>query len=129
MSRQEGLMAEMEQIELDVRGMTCDSCAVHVTKALKSVGGVQDAEVPGWQSGRATVHAEADLDAKALSVAVERAGYTATVKTRQPVGGSASPAGGGHQFDLMVIGGGSAGFAAAIKGAELGFKVALVEAG
>ncbi|MER3545374.1 MAG: mercury(II) reductase [Chloroflexota bacterium] len=28
----------------------------------------------------------------------------------------------------MVIGGGSAGFAAAIKGAELGFKVALVEA-
>lgn len=31
-------------------------------------------------------------------------------------------------FDLMVIGGGSAGFAAAIKGAELGFKVALVEA-
>ncbi|MBI5829969.1 MAG: mercury(II) reductase [Chloroflexi bacterium] len=29
----------------------------------------------------------------------------------------------------MVIGGGSAGFAAAIKGAELGFKVALVEAG
>jgi mercuric reductase len=33
-----------------------------------------------------------------------------------------------HHYDLMVIGGGSAGFAAAIKGAELGFKVAVVEA-
>jgi len=34
-----------------------------------------------------------------------------------------------RDFDLMVIGGGSAGFAAAIKGAELGARVALVEAG
>lgn len=31
-------------------------------------------------------------------------------------------------WDLMIIGGGSAGFAAAIKGAELGARVALVEA-
>ncbi len=123
-------MTELEQLELDVRGMTCDSCALHVTKALKSVAGVQDAEVPGWQSGRATVVAGADVDAKALSAAVQQAGYTATVKTRKVVGGPVPEnAGGGNQFDLMVIGGGSAGFAAAIKGAELGFKVALVEAG
>ena len=32
-----------------------------------------------------------------------------------------------HDFDLLVLGGGSAGFAAAIKGAELGARVALVE--
>ncbi len=32
-------------------------------------------------------------------------------------------------FDIAVVGGGSAGFAAAIKGAELGARVALVEAG
>jgi len=32
-------------------------------------------------------------------------------------------------FDLMAIGAGSAGFAAAIKGAELGYRVAMVEAG
>src|SRR5690349_22895038 len=32
-------------------------------------------------------------------------------------------------FDLLVIGGGSAGFAAAIKAAELGARVALVEGG
>jgi len=33
------------------------------------------------------------------------------------------------RFDLVVVGGGSAGFAAAIKGAELGARVALVEGG
>ena len=32
------------------------------------------------------------------------------------------------RLDLMVIGGGSAGFAAAVRGAELGARVALVEA-
>ncbi len=35
----------------------------------------------------------------------------------------------GRSFDLMVIGAGGAGFAAAIRGAELGKQVALVEAG
>ena len=33
------------------------------------------------------------------------------------------------EFDVAIVGGGSAGFAAAIKGAELGGRVALVEAG
>jgi len=33
------------------------------------------------------------------------------------------------RFDLMVIGAGSAGFAAAIKAAELGYRVAMVETG
>lgn len=123
-------MNDTQLVELEVRGMTCDSCALHATKALKSVGGVKDADVPGWQSGRATVRAEADVDVKALSAAVQQAGYTATAKTRKPVSSPASVGvRSGNQFDLMVIGGGSAGFAAAIKGAELGSRVALVEAG
>jgi len=33
------------------------------------------------------------------------------------------------EFDITVVGGGSAGFAAAIKGAELGARVALIEGG
>ncbi len=123
-------MPELEELELTVRGMTCESCAVHVTKALQGVEGVKDADVPGWQSARATVTAEPKVKAEALAAAVREAGYALTLKSRKPVG-SLSPHGlrGESQFELMVIGGGSAGFAAAIKGAELGFKVALVEAG
>jgi mercuric reductase len=109
--------------------MTCSSCAVHVENALKSVDGVEEAEVPGgWVSGRATVKADSLVSAEALSTAVKEAGYSATVKIRKPAGGPISSNGGGSRFDLMVIGGGSAGFAAAIKGAELGYKVAIVEA-
>jgi mercuric reductase len=36
---------------------------------------------------------------------------------------------GGDDFDLVIVGGGSAGFAAAIKGAELGARVAMAELG
>ena len=123
-------MAELEQLELDVQGMTCDSCALHVTKALESVAGVQNARVPGWESGRAQVTADGDVAAEELAAAVQSAGYKARVANRKPLQSatqaSGSPDG---EYDLMVIGGGSAGFAAAIKGAELGQRVALVEAG
>lgn len=127
-------MGEIETIQLEVRGMTCDSCAVHVTRALESVPGVLAVEVPGWQSARATVKADPGVSDEALSLAVRQAGYRARVTSRQRA--AAQPGGdehtlrrGGADYDLMVIGGGSAGFAAALKGAELGFKVALVEAG
>ena len=125
---------EQETIQLEVRGMTCDSCAVHVRRALESVPGVRRADVPGWQSARATVKAAPGVSDEALSLAVSRAGYRARVTSRQRLaatqpGNDERPLRRGHtDYDLMVIGGGSAGFAAAIKGAELGFKVALVEA-
>lgn len=126
-------MTENKHLEFDIQGMTCDSCALHVEKALKSVPGVQTAAVPGWQSGQATVTIDEEIDSQALESAVKRAGYRAKLKERRPEGEEvAVPASGGHgeaRFDLMVVGGGSAGFAAAIKGAELGYRIALVEAG
>ncbi|MGH2536497.1 MAG: mercury(II) reductase [Candidatus Promineifilaceae bacterium] len=42
---------------------------------------------------------------------------------------AASRAGDGRAFDLLVIGAGSAGFAAASRGAELGYRVAMAGAG
>jgi mercuric reductase len=126
-------MAENKQFEFDIQGMTCDSCALHVEKALKSVPGVKSAAVPGWQSGRATITTDGEIDSQALETAVKQAGYRAKLKGLRPEGEKiALPASDGHvdnRFDLMVIGGGSAGFAAAIKGAELGYRIALVEAG
>ncbi|HZD58268.1 MAG TPA: mercury(II) reductase [Anaerolineales bacterium] len=127
-------MSKIDDLELVVQGMTCDSCALHVERALKKVPGVQQAEVPGWESGRATVVLEGDLDSQALIDSVRQAGYGAAVKTRKPVVEQiveeprSSDGREDGRFDLMVIGGGSAGFAAAIKGAELGYRVALVEA-
>jgi mercuric reductase len=126
----EANMAQLEKLEFDVRGMTCPSCEVHVTNALKSVEGVQSVEVPGWESSQAEVVAEQGLDAEALAEALREAGYRASVRARRPVDAQDRTNGGSDgRFDLIVIGAGSAGFAAAIKGAELGYTVGLVEAG
>lgn len=128
-------MEKLKQIEFEIQGMTCDSCALHVERALKKVSGVHEAEVPGWKSGRASVRLEEEVDSQALIDSVRQAGYGASVKTRRPVvehqveKPDPSDGRGIGRFDLMIIGAGSAGFAAAIKAAELGYRVAIVEVG
>jgi len=122
-------MTTYEKLELAVRGMTCDSCATHVGRALESIDGVQEVNVPGWQSARAVITAEAGVSEAELVRAVQEAGYAATVKTRRTLGEVDSIAGDGYDFDILIIGAGSGGFAAAIKGVELGARVALVNDG
>lgn len=126
-------MAKKKKLELDVQGMTCDSCATHVEKALKKVAGVETVEIPGWRSNKAIVTVELEVAEEDLSASVKQAGYHATVKTSSTItdaleqsGNGSSNGFGGNDFDLLVIGAGSAGFAAAIKGTELGFRVGLV---
>jgi mercuric reductase len=121
-------MAERVQVVLQVKGMTCDGCARHVERALKGVAGIAEVMAPTWQAGRATVLADAEVADDALIRAVEAAGYRALVSERRMIKAGQRFPSGGEQYDLMVIGGGSAAFAAAIKGAELGAKVAIVEA-
>ncbi len=123
-------MADRVQVTLRVEGMTCDGCARHVTKALNAVPGVFESRVPSWQGGKATVLADTSVEDDALVLAITEAGYHAAVVERRPVKGERHFAGEeSTDYDLMVIGGGSAGFAAAIRGAELGARVAIVEAG
>ena len=73
----------MKTMEMAIRGMTCDSCALHVQKALQEVTGVVHAEVPDWKSGRAVVQVEAPLHPAALRESVRRAGYAAELP-REP---------------------------------------------
>lgn len=129
-------MSKKKMLEFDIQGMTCDTCPTHVEKALKRVAGVESVDIPGWRSNRATVIADGEVASEELAASVARAGYRATVKTNRPIkdalesdGPESTNGRGGGDFDLMVIGAGSGGFAAAIKGAELGQNVALVEDG
>src|SRR5690606_17374097 len=127
--------------QLEIEGMVCASCARHVEQALEGVAGVREARV-NYPSGTGTVAAQAAVAERDLVAAVERAGYRARV--RSGAGGTLSAlvaqgcgcCGGGESgdgdaggFDLLVIGTGGAGMAAAIRGAELGARVAIVERG
>ncbi len=121
-------MVERTQMTLDVQGMTCEGCAAHVEKALRGVAGVHDAKVPSWRAARATVLAGADVADDTLTRSVEKAGYRAQVRERRPVREGQRFASSGQTYDLMIVGAGSAAFAAAIKAAEIGARVGLVEA-
>ncbi len=121
---------KIQGLTLNIEGMTCPACAAHVEKALRGVPGVEEANVPGWESGLALVRAGGDVTEADLGAAVAEAGYRAEVRERR----TAEPAmpeaaASAADFDLMVIGAGSAAFAAAIRAAELGKRVAMVEAG
>jgi mercuric reductase len=126
-------MTEKKSINLEIQGMTCPSCANHVVGAINKVSGVLEADIPGWESGVATVTLVNDVDPAELELAVKSEGYSAKVKTDNGYPRTTVPfiSNGqtGDHIHLMVIGGGSAGFAAAIKGAELGYKVAMINDG
>ena len=123
-------MSDRSHIFMRVEGMTCEGCARHVTEALKAVPGVEQAQVGSWRAGQATVVAGAGVTDQALMHVIQKSGYHAVIVKRQPLGtGGLAPATRGRDYDLMTIGGGSAAFAAGIKAAELGARVAIVEKG
>jgi copper chaperone len=59
----------------DIRGMTCDNCVQHVTKAIRGVDGVKDVKVD-LASHSAVV--EGTPDDQKIIEAVEEEGYEAT---------------------------------------------------
>ena len=121
-----------QQIKLRIGGMTCVHCAKHVTEALEAVPGVNSVQLPTWHSSHAIVVTDADVSPDALTAAVQRAGYTAVIEENmplRPINVELPNDVTQYDFDLIVIGGGSGGFAAAITASELGNRVALINAG
>ncbi len=121
-------MNDGRELTIEVRGMTCDHCERSVTKALQSVRGIEQVLEVSHAEAIARVVAGPEATPEGIERAVAKAGYRAHVK-EQPRG-SYSPAvvpGRGREFDLVIVGGGSAGFAAAIKAADLGARVAMAE--
>ncbi len=121
-----------QQFDLRVSGMTCPNCSQHVTQALKAVPGVRRVDLTGWQTPRATVIADEGVAPNALTAAVEAAGYSATVQGQHPLPAlpqASNADGAGRDSDLIVVGGGSGAFAAAIAASDLGARVAMINAG
>ncbi len=123
-------MSKQQQIDFLIGGMTCPDCRQHVVHAFETVPGVHKVDMPGWQSARATVIADGSVEPNALVSAVQAAGYTATTQKHLPSPSTmGKPVGPDADYDLLVIGGGSGGFAAAIKASDLGRRVAIVNTG
>ena len=128
------------KLELRFKGMTCLGCARHIQDALKGVPGVGSVEVHYASRSGAVVTSEGVAES-ALLDAVARTGYRAEIvggtdgSAVKPAAPSAWAQTAQEQrreaqsfdYDVVIIGSGGAGTAAAIRASELGASVAVVE--
>jgi len=122
----------MKTVELEIGGMTCEHCARSVENAIRAVRGAEVAEID-YRSSRGVVSVPDEVPDGDLVAAIERVGYSASVvssfaKERSPGVVRPEPTKEPDAVDLVVIGTGAAGMAAAIRAAEMGHRVAIVEA-
>ena len=128
--------------QLKITGMTCDSCAAHVKTAQEAVPGAQSADV-SYPRGSATLDLRAGTSADALVAAVAGIGYHAALVdspaappregsfARKLAGavGKIDPNRRNDRLHIVVIGSGGAAMAGALKAAEHGARVTLIERG
>ena len=120
----------MQQFDLEIEGMTCAGCGDHVADALRGVEGVETVRMGDWTEGRASVTTKRGVDPEALTAAVADTGYTAHVEIVRSSSTPISPDDGAEaDYDLVVVGGGSAAFAAALKASELGRRAVIINDG
>jgi mercuric reductase len=126
--------------ELVISGMTCDTCATHVRQALEKVPGVCSAQV-SYPKGTAKLALAPGTPMTALVSAVTALGYRARVadgnadrpreglleKARGWPGSGQQALRGDEALHIAVIGSGGAAMAAALKAAERGARVTLIE--
>ncbi|HBQ18805.1 MAG TPA: mercury(II) reductase [Myxococcales bacterium] len=124
----EGEMSERQEWSIEIEGMTCDGCAAGMDRAFGELAEVV-ASKTSYDEGRATVVTEASLGGDDLKAAVEGKGYRVRAITARASSTGEGASREGVDYDLAIIGSGSAGVAAAIKAAESGKRVAIIEAG
>lgn len=135
-------------IDLEIGGMTCRECAQTLERALGAVPGVRSAVVSyGTKRGRVILDEAANaatVEPRLIDV-VKDNGYHATATSDSGAASSAparhdtrparqAPSSPRHpakrdELDLVIIGTGAAGMAAAIRASELGATSAIVERG
>jgi len=135
-----------KMLEIQIQGMTCAHCEDKLKKALETVHGVSEVCDVNWKNGTACVNLEKAADRGALVETIRAAGYQATILSPEPEDEMAAPSDAEesccepeeskrfpkksmkYDFDLLILGSGSAAFAATIKATELGKTVGLIEA-
>jgi len=111
---------------LPILGMTCEACARRVEVALNAVDGVT--AVVSLLRGTATIRADDPVDLSTLQHAVTAAGYQVGA-TGADARAAPVDAGDGTGLHVAVVGSGGGAFAAAIRAAEAGARVTLIERG
>lgn len=134
----------MKKINVEVNGMTCGHCVARVNKFVGSVPGVQNIDTV-LKENKSYIVADSNVNIETIISSIFDAGYKpgkyeiseteglgegnnrisskGISDADKKNGGSGS----GYDYDLVIIGGGSAAFSSAIYAAEKNLKVCVIE--
>ncbi len=111
------------KVQLEIRGMTCDHCAVSIEKRFEDKKGILNKQVNyGKKRGEFTYNPSVISKLEIIDTINDS-------KTYRVVSNGTENGSGKNNFDLIIIGGGSAAFSAAIKAEELGLSTLMVNGG
>ena len=113
-------MNKIKTIKLNIKGMTCDGCASGIEKNLNSLDGISKNEVNYPKAEGEFSFDETLLSKDDLIKEIEKTGH---YKVEDEINS------GTNHFDLIIVGGGSAAFSAAIKANELERRTLIINAG
>lgn len=119
-------MNNRKTLKAKINGMHCEHCVSSVSNAIKNINGVEEVKIDDWRNGNTEIIFSNDISTNLLEEVVKKAGYTIETIQESQFHGTTSW---GYDFDLLIIGGGSAAFAAAIKASELEKKVLMINSG
>ncbi len=113
----------IQTIKLEISGMTCDHCAKTIEKKVSSVDGAVSKSVSYPEKKGEFQFDNEKITAKEIIDAINSTGHYKVVGEIKKENEKSI------QFDLIIIGGGSAAFSAAIKASELEKKVLMINDG
>ena len=114
---------KQEIIKLEISGMTCDGCARTIEKKFEGKEGILDKSV-SYPKGEGTFTFDASKIKKEDIIETINSIEHYKVKSELNNGHNTE-----NNFDLIIVGGGSAAFSAAIKASELEKKVLMINDG
>ena len=116
-------------INLNINGMTCSGCSSHIEKDLNVKDGIVSSTVNHETGEGKFVYDTNKLSNQDVINAVNNVGNYSVVEAIEKEECCVTNSDGKNQFDLIVIGGGSAAFSAAIKAESLGLTTLMINSG
>jgi len=120
-----GNQVKEKKLSLDITGMTCNHCAVSIERLLEKKNGILSKKI-SYASGKGEIVFNPDQISK--EEIIQSINQTPTYRAKE-INHNGLPGIKSNHFDLIIIGGGSAAFSAAIKANELGLTTMMVNAG
>ena len=114
---------KLNTIKINIKGMTCDHCATSISKILDADGIVE--KNVSYRRNSAEVSYDAEkISAEEITALINDTGQYHVTGSHEENGKE-----GGSQKHLIIIGGGSAAFAATIEAREQGARVTMINDG